>query len=487
MNQNKTLPILICIGFFFTIISLTLWSAIFFKKQPSKTTHTYQIPDQSAKPTAFPQTNTPTPKITSTPDPNYQYQNKNNNFNTYFPNSFINTDSNVKFEKKDSSITFSPINARQVSAKNIDGQIVYQKIYQENNNFIDLKYTVNPNQLIEEYIVNQPQSIPKLQQKVKLFNAYPVIKDNKIDFYKPTTDNFLWSIPTPYMYEQNNPDTKNSGIKFSLECEDLKTPLKDCRSFIFTKEITPEGQQWLNDKNRNYPVVIDPFVDGGPCWGIGGYCDSGCTQTAATAITVYTGCSASLCSNTNCWTIGGICDTDCYCSSYSSYTVYTTCTKTSSGCTTPATRYVVGGSTTKWTCGNTTCSADGSGICVSFPSATTYYRASSSCASAPLSCTTGIYKASKVNCTWVGAQYSYSVSGAITKYYGSGSANCVDGSGVCYKLTNGAGYNTGNTGCGSGWCSTGTYYDATQCSWYPGTAGTGMRIEALRIEAVRLN
>jgi len=452
--KSRIFPLLFLLGTFFGLVFIIFTIANYFQKQsPSQNFSSVltQIKNTIS--------NTPTSNQTSNAqNSKYNYQNQNKNFNTYFPDDFIDTNSNIKFEKKDSYITFYPINTRHTKSQNIDGQIIYPKIYQNNDKFIDLKYIVNTNQLVEEYIVNQPQTIPLLQQKVSIFNAYPVIKNNQIDFYKPVTNNFLWSIPTPFMYEQNHPETKNYGIKFELKCENPKTPLKDCRSFIFTKKITPEGQAWLDDPNRDYPIVIDPFVDGGPCWGIGGYCDSGCSNTAVTAATVYTGCTIG----GNCWSASGedTCHTsgckDTYCTGGSYSNDHT------STCTTSVyTRYSCGG----------TCSTDGSGSCrYPYDGATRYTVGGCS----------SVYRYDHYwSCHWVAATYTRT--GAVTKYTGNAVACSGTGSGSCYKLTSGASYYNGTN------CNTGTFYNSTTCSWYPGIGGTNMKFEALKIEGIKVN
>ena len=161
---------------------------------------------------------------------------------------------------------------------------------------------------MEEFILNQKQTFPTFKQKINLFNTYVAKSSDSIQFNHPGTDKLLWYIPAPFMYEQNHPEIKHFGIKFKLECEFPNTPTKDCRVFILTTEITPEGQQWLNDPSRNYPVIIDPTV-ADSCWGVGGYCDDGCVYGAVTGSTVYTTCAnGAVCAGTNCWyTSAGTC------------------------------------------------------------------------------------------------------------------------------------------------------------------------------------
>lgn len=453
--HNKPLIILISIGCFFGLISLIFG---FMNSSKKKTTNKNA---SSYKQELLVPTNQDTQNIKNT---KYIYQNKNTNFNTYFPDNFDNTDSNIKFEKNNSSIAFFPINTQSTKSKNINDEIIYPKIYQNGNQFIDLKYSVNNSQLIENYILNQRQNVPLLQQKVNLINAYPVIKEGKIDFYEPETDKFLWSIPTPYMYEQNNPSIKNSGVKLNFECEDKKTSLKNCQNFIFTKEITSEGKNWLDDSSRNYPVVIDPPV-GTSCWGLSNSCDVECNKggSGITTATVYTSCSSSACDG-NCWSISGSCNGSCSYGSVASDTYYPTY-----GCGgTAMTRYYNGGGSC-----SSSCYSLGGGVANYYPAGNCEITSSS--------------YGSYTQCSWMPQKYYYTASGSNTKYSSDGTACDIGGYNTCYKFTNGASFYTGNGACGSAGCPSGTFYDRTACTWYADPIGTDIKLEGLMIEGIKFN
>jgi len=452
--HKKQLIILISIGCFFGLISLIFGYLNISKK---KLTNNNSLFSEQKIPTPA---NQDTKNIQNT---KYIYQNKNTNFNTFFPDNFNDTDSNIKFEKNNSSIAFFPINCQSTKSKNINGEIVYPKIYQNGNQFIDLKYAVNSSQLIENYILNQKQTVPLLQQKVILINAYPVVNKDKIDFYEPKTDKFLWSIPAPYMYEENNPSVKNNGVKLNLECEDKKTSFKDCRTFIFTKEITSEGKNWLNNPSRNYPVVIDPPV-GTSCWGLSDSCDAECSKAGSgiTTATVYTSCSSSACDG-NCWTISGICDGGCTTGSVASGTYYPTY-----GCSgTAMTRYTGSGSC------SSSCYSLGGGVASYYPSTSCEVTSSS--------------YGSYTQCYWQSQKYDYTASGSNTKYSSDGTACDVGGYDTCYKFTNGATFYSGSAACGSATCPSGTYYDRTACTWYADPVGTDIKLEGLMIEGIKFN
>lgn len=452
--RNKELVLLISIGCFFGIISL-VFGYLNFSRKKSTNNNSSSFKEELLVPT-----NQDTKNIQNT---KYVYQNKNTNFNTYFPDNFNDTDSNIKFEKDNSSIAFFPINGQSTKSKNINGEIIYPKIYQNGSQFIDLKYAVNSSQLIENYILNQKQTVPLFQQKVILINTYPVINNDKIDFYEPGTNKFLWSIPAPFMYEQNNPSIKNSGVKLNLECEDKKISLKNCRNFIFTKEITSEGKNWLDDSSRNYPVVIDPPV-GTSCWGLSNSCDVECNKggSGITTATVYTSCSSSACDG-NCWSSGGVCESGCSTGSVASGTYYPT--------------YGCGGAAVTRYTGSGGCS----GSCYYLHGGVASYYKSTSCEVA-----VSTYGTSDT-CYWMSQKYYYTASGSNTKYSSNGTACDSGGYGTCYKFTNGTSFYSGDGACGSSTCPSGTYYDRTACTWYADPIGVDIKLEGLKIEGIKFN
>ena len=55
------------------------------------------------------------------------------------------------------------------------------------------------------------------------------------------------------MYEVGDPNQRSTGIIYEI------SPYKD--QLVITKVITEEGQKWLADKSRNYPIAIDLVID----------------------------------------------------------------------------------------------------------------------------------------------------------------------------------------------------------------------------------
>lgn len=459
MSYKKIIISLIITGIFFFSVSL-----YFFQQNYQK---------QQKKPTSQ---NTETTQPSAPPNNHYLFKSKGGHFDTYFPQNVLDINSDIKVEKDESSISFSLLSS---SDKTITGQMInktqvlYPKISQTGNAYIDLRYSVSGDQISEEFILNQKQTFPIFKQKINLFNAFVANYSQSIQFNHPGTNQLLWYIPTPFMYEQNNPTVKHDGVKFILTCDDPNISLKNCRTLTLIKEITPEGQKWLNDPNRNYPVIIDPTVKDN-CWGLGDLCDSGCVYNSLNASgTVYSTCTQNNCT-TGCWSISSSCNASCTWCSRGSTTYYPTkadCNAGTNG------NVQVNGT-------NSCCTTDGSGSCWRFNTALGTWYGGASCTSY-----TGLYDSSTV-CSWITGptQYSYSVSNPVTRYTG-GTPYCTPGSGNCYKLTSDGDntYTSGNACPSTGCNKSGVLYTAETCSWYGELGGDSLMFEGVMLESLLIN
>ena len=447
MSSKSNKIILLLFGLF--IFAIIAFSNSFKNKSPKTTT---------------PQKSNIDTSIIKSSDSKYSYMNTTNNFQTYFPQDIFDPNSNIKFQKGESSITFNllsfPKSQKNSASEATKNQIFYPKIYQNGDKFIDLKYTIYSDKLTEEIILNKFQQLPQISQHLNLFNTYVSQKGQQLNFYHPSTNELIWFIPAPIMYEQNDRTKTNSGLIYQITCDDPKTEFKNCRKLTLTKTITPEGQQWLSDPTRNYPVVIDPNlqinnadtatqwvstntavvtvsqdttnkVEGTgsvkvvvganlACWASNGSCDAGCANTTITPVNVFTTCTAnSNCPDTNVWTVGGVGDSACTSSAVSTGTAYNTCTATACGC------WGISGS------------CDGGCADSSISSASRYQD----CTANGCNCW-GISSACNSGCTTLSySGFGYFLSGCsgsvATRYQGSGSCST---SGNCYRLTSGGYY-----------------------------------------------
>ena len=211
----------------------------------------------------------------------YSYENTTNNFQTYFKSDPM-VDNAIKFSNNSASLAFytSPIqsfataDSREKPSVN-DSSITYPKVFPN----IDLKYSINPTRLLEEFIVtdkNTALNIDRITQKVVTtgVDKYQEI-DGRIDFYHQGKKTY--TVPKPVLYEQNSPHTTSFGIKYEV----IKISENQ---YTIDKVITDEGKRWLNEHNRSYPIVIDLVIDNADA--VVNWTSNDTTNTAATQDTV---------------------------------------------------------------------------------------------------------------------------------------------------------------------------------------------------------
>ncbi|KKQ49432.1 MAG: hypothetical protein US68_C0015G0003 [Candidatus Shapirobacteria bacterium GW2011_GWE1_38_10] len=211
----------------------------------------------------------------------YNYENTTNNFQTYFKSNPLVSNA-IKFTNNSSSLTFytppqQTFASSETKEKPVvsESSITYPKIFPH----IDLKYSINPTRLLEEFIVADKItaiSIDKIIQNVETsgIDKYQEI-DGRIDFYSQGKKSF--TVPKPVMYEANSPGILSFGIKYEIK------PLSK-NQYSISKIITQEGQQWLNEHNRSYPIVIDLVIDNADA--VANWVSSDTTYAAATQNTV---------------------------------------------------------------------------------------------------------------------------------------------------------------------------------------------------------
>jgi len=188
----------------------------------------------------------------------YSYENTSNTFQTYFKDSPI-KESSVSFKTGDSRISFytpeqqifGNLNSSTSVAKN--NTITYRHIFTDT----DLKYTISPKRLLEEFIVStQPTALKftRISQIAQTENIdqYLTNSDGSISFLYQNQVKFI--LPKPVLYEFNHQENKNYGIEYQI----TKT-LNN--SYQIDKVITPDGLAWLANLNRDYPIAIDLVID----------------------------------------------------------------------------------------------------------------------------------------------------------------------------------------------------------------------------------
>lgn len=167
--------------------------------------------------------------------------------------SFVNTDNTFKTEFDKNIIGLINISKDNHYLKifpkteNILSQIVRDNTinYRDNINDIDYKYEVQASRLKETIIFNCKETVPESIFYYVDTNLKLEIKENKLVALSNGETVFI--LETPYMVDSAG--NKNNGINYELYKQDNIYILK----LVYNLD-------WLKDKNRPFPVIIDPTI-----------------------------------------------------------------------------------------------------------------------------------------------------------------------------------------------------------------------------------
>ena len=124
-------------------------------------------------------------------------------------------------------------------------KIEYEDVLENTN----LEYVVTPNGVKENIIVENKESLKKSYSfnitKGKL--QAELDKENNL-YFKNSKGEVVFTIPAPVMTDSNG------AISYDIEVK-----VKNLKKETITLTYTPD-KKWLNDKDRVYPVVIDPVI-----------------------------------------------------------------------------------------------------------------------------------------------------------------------------------------------------------------------------------
>lgn len=190
-------------------------------------------------------------------DPEYDYMNITNNFQVFFSTDGFGNKKAVKFQVGDAWMKFNLVGGSgQGKTDALDESVFnFDEVYKEGTKTMDAKYTLSDTKLLEEVVLNQFQGYPELMQEIELHNAYLKKVENRVIAYRRAddgtkTEELLWIIPEPVMYEVGDPEVRNFGLHYEIENVDENT-------VVLSKVIDQEGKEWLSDTGRTYPLVID--------------------------------------------------------------------------------------------------------------------------------------------------------------------------------------------------------------------------------------
>lgn len=131
----------------------------------------------------------------------------------------------------------------------INDLLIGSKInYKNIDEGVDIQYVMTGNNVKENIIVRKKQDSYcfKFEYKVIGLELRKSETGDKLEFYSSTTNNVVFTIPAPYMYDANN--IKSTDVYYEVETKLDST-------YIVSVVASNE---WINSKTRKFPVIIDP-------------------------------------------------------------------------------------------------------------------------------------------------------------------------------------------------------------------------------------
>ena len=163
--------------------------------------------------------------------------------NTKKNSGILNTEAEVKnSDSKEKNLTN---NEKMMDASKSRSTVTYKSVLPD----IDLRYTVAPEKIKEDIVINKISTISSFIFDI----SAPGLKarlneDNSITFFNPEKkEDEIFNIPTPFMMDSSEEQT------FSEDVNLLLTETKDG----YELEITPDAK-WINAPERVFPIYIDP-------------------------------------------------------------------------------------------------------------------------------------------------------------------------------------------------------------------------------------
>lgn len=152
----------------------------------------------------------------------------------------------TNFDKK--SLSALSENDKLMSAGKASSKITYSSIYDG----IDLNYSVNSQSLKEDIVLNKPTQISTFSFNINTNGLSAKLnEDNTVSLFDLKDPNkTIFLITAPFMYDSSKEKVESTDIKVNL------FESKDGYKYI----ITPDSE-WLNAKERVYPVYIDPTTN----------------------------------------------------------------------------------------------------------------------------------------------------------------------------------------------------------------------------------
>lgn len=161
---------------------------------------------------------------------------------------------NIAIEQSTKTLTSKKMSAADVAEKhneemmaadNQSSAVTFNNVFPNT----DLEYIVSSSSIKENIVVYEPQTEYTYSFDMDFEGLLPVTHtDGSISLVEPSDpENFVFWIEAPYMYDANNEESID--IEMTLE--------ENGDEYLLTLVASEE---WINNENRTFPVVIDPTV-----------------------------------------------------------------------------------------------------------------------------------------------------------------------------------------------------------------------------------
>lgn len=151
--------------------------------------------------------------------------------------------SKIEFVHFDTQYNALSKKEKKKTLKNISSIAIYKEALPN----IDLNYHILPTQVKENFVIKAYRQNLEINMNINVNGLKAKrLDDNSIIFYDKKTTKTIFTIPTPFMYDDNG------EVSY-----DINVNLKKIKNNQYKITLKPDDA-WLNDSNRKYPVVLDP-------------------------------------------------------------------------------------------------------------------------------------------------------------------------------------------------------------------------------------
>lgn len=198
-------------------------------------------------------------------------ENGNNVFNIQFDElkevvsdglSLTEKDYSVKMNLNEMVIENEVLEADSSEAVILDNTVTYKDVFEN----ITLNYTLGDDFVKEDIVIQErPEAgLPeKFTYSMSLNGLGYKVEENRIYLLDKVTQEVMYEISAPYMYDSSKPSDFSSG-------EEMTSVPEEAKSFDLSLDVREEGDtllvdlkpdmEWLNSDERIYPIVIDPTL-----------------------------------------------------------------------------------------------------------------------------------------------------------------------------------------------------------------------------------